>query len=164
MKKYDKPMMKTAHIWAEQSVCERNKVGAVIAKDNRIVSVGYNGTPSGWPTNCCEEDVKICRACLKEMGDKDKCSCGCKTTITTKKTNHNIVIHAEMNAIMWAAKEGVSTNGCTLYVTTSPCANCAKHIVTAGITRVVYAEEYRKTDGLKILKGAGIEYYQTGNN
>jgi len=105
------------------SYCTRSKVGAVIVKDNNIISFGYNGTPAG-VDNCCE-----------------------RHGITVPE-----VIHAEMNAILKAAKTGYSVDGASLYLTLSPCVECAKLILQSGIKRVVYIDQYRKTDGIDFLK------------
>ena len=118
-----------AHIWAENSYCKRRKVGAVLVKDKMIISDGYNGTPSGFE-NECEENPE-----------------------TTKP----YVLHAEANAITKVAKSNNSSEGSTLYVTTSPCIECSKLIIQAGIKRVVFDEKYRITDGLELLERAGIE-------
>jgi len=219
MKKYDIAMMKTAEVWAEQSKCIRAKVGAVIAKDGRIISVGYNGTPTGYSKkikeicNCCngrgvngnctcyccggfgyvevpqkfdceeEKEILVSKCCEADLiEDKEKrkvfCSkCGKQIGIIDflndnsnnyrivgdfevkkeLKTNHDIVIHAELNAILFCAKNGLPTKDTTLYVTLSPCHNCAKHIIQAGIRRVVYKEEYRDTSGLEFLKENGVK-------
>jgi len=126
----DKRYLRMAKIWAENSYCLRRQVGALIIKDKMIISDGYNGTPSGFE-NICEE---------KETG-------------LTK----SYVLHAEANAITKVSKSNNSSEGATLYVTTSPCMECSKLIIQAGIKRVVYNEKYRITDGLDILKRAGIE-------
>ncbi len=112
-----------AHIYAQLSYAKRRKVGAILVKDNRIVSTGYNGTPTGMD-NECETPENI-----------------------TKPE----VVHAEINAILFAARNGQSTDGCTLYLTLSPCVECAKAIIQSGIKRVIYSETYRCTDGLKLL-------------
>ena len=112
----------------QESHCERRQVGAIIARENRIISTGYNGTPVGLDNKC--ED----------------------TQGTTKRS----VIHAEANAILFAAKHGVALEGTTLYVTTSPCIECAKMIVQSGIKRVWYSEAYKDTTGLDLLTIAGI--------
>lgn len=126
---FDKRYLQMSHIWAENSYCERRKVGALLVKEKMIISDGYNGTPSGFE-NICED----------ESG-------------TTKP----YVLHAEANAITKVAKSNNSSEGSTLYVTTSPCIECAKLIIQAGIRRVVYGEHYRLDDGIKLLKKAGIE-------
>lgn len=119
-----------ADIWAENSYCQRRKVGALIVKDKMIISDGYNGTPAGFE-NVCEDD---------ESG-------------LTKP----YVLHAEANAITKIARSGNCSDGATLYVTTSPCIECSKLIIQAGIKRVVYREKYRVTDGLDLLERAGVE-------
>lgn len=118
-----------AQEWAKLSHCKRKKVGALIVKDKMIISDGYNGCPSGFENNC--ED---------EMGD-------------TKW----YVLHAEANAILKCARHGKSCEGATLYVTLSPCQDCAKLIHQAGVKRVVYIEEYKDTTGLDFLKKANVE-------
>jgi dCMP deaminase len=117
-----------ASVWARNSYCKRRQVGALIVKDRMIISDGYNGTPSGFE-NVCEEDG------------------------VTKP----YVLHAEANAITKVAKSSNSSDGATLYVTASPCLECAKLIIQSGIKRVVYSEEYRITDGIDLLRRAGIE-------
>ena len=129
MSKFDDKYMKMAAIWATNSYCKRRQVGALIVKDRMIISDGYNGTPSGFE-NICED----------ESG-------------ATKP----YVLHAEANAISKVAKSGNSAEGSTLYVTASPCMECAKLIIQAGIARVVYAREYRISDGADLLRRAGIE-------
>lgn len=128
MSKFDDKYMQMAAVWATNSYCKRRQVGALIVKDRMIISDGYNGTPSGFE-NVCE--------------DKDG--------ITLP-----YVLHAEANAISKVAKSGNSSEGSTLYVTASPCVECAKLIIQAGIERVVYRDEYRLTDGVDLLRRAGI--------
>jgi len=125
----DKRYLRMASIWAENSYCVRRKVGALLVKNQMIISDGYNGTPSGFENNCEDEIGK------------------------TKP----YVLHAEANAITKVAKSNNSSAEATLYVTTSPCMECSKLIIQAGITRIVYDEKYRNTEGLTILKRAGIE-------
>ncbi len=125
----DKRYMRMAVIWAENSYCKRRQVGALIVKDKMIISDGYNGTPVGFENVCEDEDG------------------------TTKP----YVLHAEANAITKIARSGNSSEGATMYVTASPCIECAKLIIQAGIKRVVYAEKYRLEDGLDLLRRAGIE-------
>jgi dCMP deaminase len=125
----DKRYMRMALIWSENSYCERRKVGALLIKDKMIISDGYNGTPSGFE-NICEDD-----------------------TFRTKP----YVLHAEANAITKVARSHNSSEGATLYVTASPCIECSKLIIQAGIVRVVYGEPYHLDDGLNLLKRAGIE-------
>ncbi|MBQ5451890.1 MAG: dCMP deaminase family protein [Bacteroidales bacterium] len=121
--------LRMARIWAENSYCTRRKVGALIVKDKMIISDGYNGTPSGFENVCELEDG------------------------TTKP----YVLHAEANAITKVAKSSNNSLGATLYVTASPCLECAKLIIQSGIKRVVYSEMYRLDDGLRLLERAGIE-------
>ncbi len=118
-----------ASIWAGNSYCTRRKVGALIVKDKMIISDGYNGTPSGFP-NVCEDS----------NGD-----------------TFRYVLHAEANAITKVAQSNNSSSGSTLYVTTSPCLECSKLIIQAGIRRVVFREMYRLRDGLDLLEAAGVE-------
>jgi len=132
MNKFDKRYMEMAEVWAKNSYCKRRQVGAILVKDDMIISDGYNGTPSGFE-NVCED----------ESG-------------ATKP----YVLHAEANAITKVAKSGNSSNGATLYVTASPCMECSKLIIQAGIKRVVYHDQYRLTDGIDLLHRAGIETEQ----
>jgi len=125
----DKRYMRMARIWAENSYCERRKVGALLVKNKMIISDGYNGTPSGFE-NKCEDENNISKA---------------------------YVLHAEANAISKIARSHNSSNGATLYVTASPCIECAKMIIQAGIVRVIYGEEYRIMDGVDLLKRAKVE-------
>lgn len=125
----DSRYLRMAKIWAENSYCERRKVGALLVKDKMIISDGFNGTPQGFE-NVCED----------EAGN-------------TK----SYVLHAEANAITKVAQSNNSSRHATLYVTTSPCIECAKLIIQSGITRVVFSELYRLTDGIQLLKRAGIE-------
>ena len=118
-----------AKIWAENSYCQRRQVGALIVKDNMIISDGYNGTPVGFE-NVCEDDNGV---------------------------THPYVLHAEANAITKIARSGNNSNGATLYVTDSPCIECAKLIIQAGIKRVIYGRAYRLTDGIDLLRRANIE-------
>ncbi|MCK9321922.1 MAG: dCMP deaminase family protein [Bacteroidales bacterium] len=128
-KQFDKHYLEMAAIWAKNSYCKRRQVGALIVKDKMIISDGYNGTPSGFENECEDENY------------------------ITKP----YVLHAEANAITKVAKSGNSSSGATLYVTTSPCIECAKLIIQSGIIRVVYLNKYNKTEGLDLLKRAGIE-------
>ncbi len=125
----DKRYLRMAAIWAENSYCKRRQVGALIVKDKMIISDGYNGTPSGFE-NCCEDE---------------------------NNQTKPYVLHAEANAITKIACSGNSSKDATLYVTASPCIECAKLIIQAGIKRVVYSEKYRLEDGIQLLKRANIE-------
>lgn len=127
--KLDSLYLKMAYIWAENSRCNRNKVGCLIVKDKTIISDGYNGTPSGFPNECEDCDNKTLP----------------------------YVLHAESNAILKLAKSTLSSEGSTLYVTLSPCFDCAKLIIQSGIKRIVYSETYRNTDSFKLFEKAGIE-------
>ena len=131
-KKYDIAYLKIAREWGELSYCKRRQVGAIIVKDNMIISDGYNGTPSGFE-NCCEDDEGYTKW---------------------------YVLHAEANAITKVASSTQSSEGSTLYVTLSPCTECSKLIHQAKIKRVVYNEQYKDTSGLEFLEKAGIEVCQ----
>ena len=125
----DKRYMRMAFIWSENSYCKRRQVGAILVKDKMIISDGYNGTPSGFE-NVCEDEQNVTKP---------------------------YVLHAEANAITKVARSNNSSDGATLYVTSSPCIECAKLIIQAGIRRVVYADSYRLSDGVELLKKAKIE-------
>ena len=129
MEKFDERYLEMAGIWAKNSYCKRRQVGALIVKDKMIISDGYNGTPSGFE-NICEDENGVTKP---------------------------YVLHAEANAITKVAKSGNSSEGATLYVTASPCLDCSKLIIQSGIKRVVYKDEYRLTDGVDLLRRAGIE-------
>lgn len=132
----DSRYLRMAQIWAENSYCKRRQVGALIVKDKMIISDGYNGTPVGFE-NVCEDDE-----------------------------NHTkpYVLHAEANAITKVAQSNNSSNNATLYVTSSPCIECAKLIIQSGIKRVVFNEIYRLTDGIELMQRAGIECIQLDIN
>jgi len=125
----DKRYLRMAAVWAENSYCRRRQVGALIVKDKMIISDGYNGTPSGFENQCEDEngDTKL------------------------------YVLHAEANAITKIACSNNNSKGATLYVTASPCIECAKLIIQAGIRRVVYSEQYRLMEGVELLQKANIE-------
>lgn len=125
----DRRYLRMAAIWSENSYCVRRKVGALIVKDKMIISDGYNGTPSGFP-NVCESSEGV---------------------------TFPYVLHAEANAITKVARSNNSSDGSTLYVTASPCMECSKLIIQSGIRRVVFSELYRITDGLDLLREAGVE-------
>ena len=120
--------MRMARIWAENSYCKRRQVGALVVKNKAIISDGYNGTPSGFE-NVCEDENNVTKP---------------------------YVLHAEANAITKLARSHNSSDGATLYITASPCIECAKLIIQAGIKRVVYAEHYRLEDGINLLRRANI--------
>lgn len=126
--RYDQAYMRMAIQWAKLSHCNRKQVGAILVKNGTIIADGYNGTPTGFE-NCCETDE----------GD-------------TKW----YVLHAEANAILKVAKSNNSSDGATLYITLSPCKECSKLVIQAGIKRVVYFNEYKDTSGVEFLKNAGV--------
>ena len=125
----DRRYLRMARIWSENSYCVRRQVGALVVKDKMIISDGYNGTPSGFE-NVCEDDNNVTKP---------------------------YVLHAEANAITKLARSSNNSEGSTLYVTASPCLECAKLIIQSGIRRVVYGEEYRLSDGIDLLRRANIE-------
>ena len=125
----DSRYLRMTQIWAENSYCRRRQVGALLVKDKMIISDGYNGTPSGFE-NVCEDDNNVTKP---------------------------YVLHAEANAITKLARSNNNSDGATIYITASPCIECAKLIIQSGIKRVVYGEKYRLTDGIDLLKRAGIE-------
>lgn len=125
----DKRYLAMARIWSQNSYCKRRRVGALMVKDKMIISDGYNGTPSGFENDCEDSDGRT-RA---------------------------YVLHAEANAISKVAQSNNSSNGATIYVTASPCMECAKLIIQAGIRRVVFSETYHTADGVELLKRADIE-------
>lgn len=129
MAAYDRRYARMANIWAENSYCTRLKVGALIVKDSKIISDGYNGTPAGFE-NICEDG---------------------------ENKSKPYVLHAEANAITKLARSTDSCDGATMYVTASPCIECAKLIIQSGIRRVIYCQKYRLTDGIELLERAGIE-------
>ena len=147
----DKYYLKVAELCSQNSSAERLKVGAIIVKDNQIISDGFNGTPSGFD-NVCEitdhYDPNKCIRCTLEH---------CEGCTNIKLVSKPEVLHAESNAITKCAKYGNSSNNATIYITHSPCIECAKLIIQAGIKRVVYARSYRLTDGIDLLADAGIE-------
>ena len=130
--KYDVAYLKITREWGKLSYCKRRQVGAIIVKDNMIISDGYNGTPSGFE-NVCEDDNNFSKW---------------------------YVLHAEANAITKVASSTQSSEGATLYISLSPCKNCSKLIHQAKIKRVVYEEQYKDTSGLEFLEKAGVEVCQ----
>ncbi|MBQ9678414.1 MAG: dCMP deaminase family protein [Prevotella sp.] len=128
-RRFDLRYLRMARIWAENSYCQRRQVGALVVKEGMIISDGYNGTPSGFE-NICEDENNVTKP---------------------------YVLHAEANAITKLARSNNNSDGSTIYITASPCIECAKLIIQSGIKRVVYGEQYRLTDGIDLLKRAGIE-------
>ena len=133
--RFDLRYLEMARIWAQNSYCQRRQVGALVVKNGMIISDGYNGTPSGFQ-NICEDDNDV--------------------TLP-------YVLHAEANAITKLARSSNNSEGATIYITASPCIECAKLIIQAGIKRVVYGEKYRLTDGINLLERAGIEVVYLGD-
>ena len=129
LRKFDKHYLEMAAVWAKNSYCKRRQVGALLVKNKMIISDGFNGTPAGFE-NQCEDENDVTKP---------------------------YVLHAEANAITKVAKSGNSSEGATLYITTAPCIECAKLIIQSGIERVVYSEEYRKSEGIELLKRANIK-------
>ena len=132
----DQRYLRMASIWAQNSYCKRRQVGALLVKDKMIISDGYNGTPSGFENNCEDEN----------------------------NITFPYVLHAEANAITKVAKSNNSSDGATLYVTSSPCLECSKLIIQAGIVRVVYYDNYHKEDGIRLLREANIKTIQVELN
>ncbi len=133
-RKFDQRYLEMARIWAQNSYCQRRQVGALVVKQGMIISDGYNGTPSGFE-NICEDETGVTKP---------------------------YVLHAEANAITKLARSSNNSDGSTIYITASPCIECAKLIIQAGIKRVVYGEKYRLMDGIELLQRAGIEVVYLG--
>lgn len=133
--RYDKAYLRMARTWSALSYCNRKQVGAIIVKDGMIISDGYNGTPSGFD-NCCEDD---------------------------NGNTHWFVLHAEANAILKVARSTHNCKGATLYLTLSPCKDCSKLVLQAGIQRVVFINAYKDTSGVDFLRNAGVEICQIGD-
>lgn len=134
-RKFDLRYLEMARIWAQNSYCQRRQVGALVVKDGMIISDGYNGTPSGFE-NICEDENGVTKP---------------------------YVLHAEANAITKLARSNNNSEGSTIYITASPCIECAKLIIQSGIKRVVYGEKYRLMDGIVLLERAGIEVVYLGD-
>jgi len=132
--RFDQRYLEMARVWAQNSYCQRRQVGALVVKDGMIISDGYNGTPSGFE-NVCEDDNGVTKP---------------------------YVLHAEANAITKLARSNNNSDGATIYITASPCIECAKLIIQSGIRRVVYGEKYRLDDGIRLLERAGIEVEYLG--
>lgn len=162
---FDKSYLKIANVWSENSYARRHKVGCLIVKNNQIISDGFNGTPSGFDNNC-EDEIE----CDLESDSLDGGAsvCAVYNNDCSKCPHHYLktkpeVLHAEANAITKIAKSNYSSEGATIYITLSPCFDCAKLIIQAGIKRVVFQELYRNTDGIELLKKAGVEVVQIEN-
>lgn len=145
--KFIEPFMNTAETFAQLSTARRLKVGCVVVKENRIISIGYNGTPAGWDNNC-EDQIGF---------DQDRC----EPILKTKQEVH----HAERNALDKIARSNESSEGSSLFVTHAPCIECAKSIYTCGIKEVYYRNEYKASSGsgLDFLKKAGVHVFHVGN-
>tara|TARA_A100001035_G_scaffold232926_1_gene195471 strand:+ start:66 stop:500 length:435 start_codon:yes stop_codon:yes gene_type:complete len=141
--KFDKAHMQTANVYAKLSPAKRLKVGCILVKENRIVSIGYNGTPSGWSNEC-------------EYPSKRGALTGNVIELKTKPE----VLHAETNAIAKVARSTESAEGATLYTTHAPCLECSKLIYQSGISAVYYEKEYRTDTGVKFLKKSGIPVFK----
>jgi len=147
MSKYDKSMMETAFIFAKHSSCTRKKVAAVLAKENRVLNTAYNGTVSGLSNDC----ELICENCSGK---------GCDVCQGLGKVSNPDVIHAEKNLIAFCAQYGISTKDTTVYITLSPCQECASLMAQAGVKKVFYSEKYRDVSGIEDCKRYGIEIEQ----
>ena len=139
--KFKQAYMQTAKTFAELSHARRLKVGAIIVKDDRIVSIGYNGMPAGWDNNC-EHEMKWPNGEIRFLETKEE------------------VLHAETNAIAKLARSNESGEGASLFVTHSPCIQCAKLIYQSGINTVYYGTQYRDDKGLKFLEQSNINVFQ----
>lgn len=173
--KFDKANMEMAYLTAGLSYCQKRQVGAVIVKDDRVIANGFNGTSKG-TENICEDKYIVCKLCnnnnditkLKPsfIGLVAKIICiSCINPVYFKKedikiTTNDKVIHAEQNAILFAARNGISINGSTLYVTTEPCIECAKFIEASGIKKVIYRDLYKSSAGVEYLQNNGVECYR----
>ena len=166
-RQFDIRYLKMAKIWAENSYAIRRKVGCLVVKDNMIISDGYNGTPSGFDNECetvscsLEKETDMClkypKSCRYSYISVVKNLINCKGCAYAKLETKPYVLHAEANAITKLAKTNNSSVGATIYVTLSPCLECAKLILQSKIKRVVYMEEYRITDGIDFLRESGVE-------
>ena len=175
--KFDKANMQMAYITANLSYCQRRQVGAVIVRDDRVIANGVNGTSKGTENicedsyincTCCNEKIYLTKDVLNIADEKGRmltnCSCGAShiyfTNDDIKLTTNDKVIHAEQNALLFAAKNGISVNGATMYVTTEPCIECAKFIEASGIKKVIYSDSYKNSAGIELLKKHGVECHK----
>jgi dCMP deaminase len=182
--KFDKVMIETAKIWAELSPCKRLKVGAVLSKDNRILANGYNGTITG-AENICEcyekfknideiqstdSEIKItCPVCkgsgeisLKGTPYNEECGkCDGHGSLKSLNKTNDLTLHAEQNIISFCAKNGISTEGATMYLTHAPCKQCSKLIAQSGIKTVYYNKKYKTKEGIKFLEENGVKVWKT---
>lgn len=152
-KNIDYAHMKVAEAYSELSHARRLKVGAIVTKDGRVISIGYNGTPAGWDNNCEIEIRNEFEYYVDNGGEKYN---GATIELVTKDE----VIHAEANAIGKLARSSESGEGATMYITHAPCFSCAKMIHVAGINKVFYRNQYRNTEGIEFLNKCNIEVEQ----
>lgn len=145
----DAALMAIATIWQDRSTCDRNHVGAVIAKDGRHIGSGYNGAPAGMQ-HCHHDETHV------HMNRPYPSSPGWPLGTVPVDRGCKIAIHAESNAIAYAARNGVAVAGATIYSTLSPCYACAQLIIAAGLTRVVFNRAYRDSSGIELLRSAGL--------
>lgn len=153
LSKIDYAHMKVAEVYADLSYARRLKVGAIVTKEDRVISIGYNGTPKGWDNNCEDEITEEFQYIIDEGGVEHT---GKVNKLKTKPE----VIHAEANAIAKLARSKESGENSTMYITHAPCFDCAKLIYTAGIKKVFYHNAYRSTDGIEFLRKCKIEVEQ----
>jgi len=151
--KYLGAYMKTARVFAELSTARRKRVGAVVVKDDRIISIGYNGMPSGWDNNC-EDEIREESEYIIDMGGPTH------NMSTIRLKTKPEVLHAESNAIAKLAKSTESGDGASMFITCAPCMDCAKMIFQSGIKEVFYAEDYRDDAGISFLNKCGITVKQ----
>ncbi len=175
--KFDKANMQIAYITSNLSYCQRRQVGAVIVRDDRVIANGVNGTSKG-TENICEDKYINCPCCNEKVlltedvlnvADENgrmltSCNCGASHIYfkhdDIKLTTNDKVIHAEQNAILFAAKHGININGTTMFVTTEPCIDCAKFIEASGIKKVIYRDFYKSNAGVEYLQNNGVECYR----
>lgn len=148
--------MQMAYQIAKLSYAKRKRVGCIIVKDNQVVSTGYNGTPHGFDNDCEENQIRYYDNPDHAMTLMDK-GYKCKDGCCSKEVTKRVVLHAESNALAKVSKSTLSSDGADMYITMSPCFDCAKLIIQSGIKKVFYSENYRDTSGIDILEEAGIE-------
>ena len=159
--KHIKAYMKTAHAFAECSTAVRLNVGAIVVKDNRIISIGYNGMPSGWDNTCEIEEESMVDNPWHDYAHLTQSGWTFAKGTYSKLKSKPEVLHAETNAIAKLARSPESGEGSTMFITHSPCLDCAKLIYQAGIREVYYETEYRNTDGVDFLKRCDVEIHHT---
>lgn len=147
----DQTLMSVAHVYSQRSTCSRNYVGAVISIEGRIIATGYNGAPAGM-FHCVHSFQSQVSSALADSIQSQLTKAvdnGCK-----------LAVHAEANAIAFAARHGLSVNGATMHTTLSPCYNCAQLIINAGIEEVIFNSPYRNSEGIDLIQKAGIPIYK----